>query len=92
MLRDVEALEDWVRREQPAAWVEADVRRWVAGLAEAPWQAPSIPDDRLSDYPVTEYRWAALRGCGVAVFYRRTFADEVVDLIAVTGASRAELP
>lgn len=84
------ALEDWARREDPPHSVWQTVRRWVEGLAVAPWRAPSTPFPELSDPPRYEFRTAQLdEAGGVEVVYKRYYDGEIVDLIWVgrpTGA------
>jgi hypothetical protein len=83
-LRDVTALGEWGRRENPPYSTWHLVTLWVDGLGTAPWQAPSTPFPELSDLPDYEYRTAEVPDTeGVEIFYRREFAGEVVDLIWV---------
>jgi hypothetical protein len=83
-LRDVSALDEWGRREDPPYSTWQLVSLWIAGLATAPWQAPSTPFPELSELPEYEVRVAEVPGSGgVEVFYRREFADEAVDVIWV---------
>ena len=66
----------------PERWQR--VREWVEEAGDAPWIAPSIPFPELSDYPHDEVRSAVIpRTDGVEVFYRHTYADAQVDVIAV---------
>jgi hypothetical protein len=51
-----------------------------------PWAAPSVPVPELSEQPVNEMRAAILAVPGepaLTVYYRRWYADEQVDVIAV---------
>ena len=73
----------------------AFVEDWVAGLASASWQAPSVPFPELSSQPDYEVRSAVVPGSGgVEVFYRTTYVSggsfDVVDLIAVVSPSAGE--
>ena len=83
-LRDVAALDEWGRRENPPYSTWRIVNLWVDDLDSAPWQAPSTPFPELSDLPNYEIRIAEVPDSnGVEVFYRREFAGEIVDLIWV---------
>jgi hypothetical protein len=80
--RDVFALDEWGRREDPPYSTWHLVNSWIEGLDSAPWQAPSTPFPELSDLPDYEVRVAEVPDSGgVEVFYRREFAGEIIDLI-----------
>jgi hypothetical protein len=83
-LRDTAALDEWAERENPSYSTWKSVGQWVQSLIATPWQAPSVPFPELSDPPNFEVRDAELHSDDqVAVFYRRQFKDEIVDLIWV---------
>jgi hypothetical protein len=78
------ALEKWGLRENPPYSTWQLVSRWTEGLAIAPWQAPSVPFEELSDRPNYEVRIAEIPDSGgIEVFYRREFDGEIIDLIWV---------
>lgn len=83
-LGDIAALDEWAERENPRYLTWRAVRGWIAGLADAPWQAPSVPFPELSDPPSFEIRIAEVPGTeGVEVFYKHRFDDGLVDLVWV---------
>jgi len=55
-LRDIAALEEWGRRDNPPYSTWQLVSLWVDGLSSAPWQAPSMPFPELSNLPDYEVR------------------------------------
>jgi hypothetical protein len=79
-LRDISALDEWGRHDDPPYSIWRIVSLWVEGLGSGPWQAPSAPFPELSALPDYEVRVAEVpESNGVEVFYRREFASEVVD-------------
>jgi len=83
-LGDTSALDEWRRREAPSERIWHVVDAWVQRLADASWQAPSIPLQELSFSPESEVRSATVPDSdGVEVYYRYDFATDVVDLIWV---------
>lgn len=83
-LRDIDALDEWARRENPPYATWRNVNEWVQSLADAPWRAPSVPFPELSDPPIYEYRTAVVPGTdGVEIIFQRYFDGEIVDLIWV---------
>ena len=83
-IRNRSALFKWGRRDNPPYLTWELVSKWIEGLEESPWQAPSTPFPELSDPPTYEYRTAEIADTGgVEVFYRREFAGEIIDLVWV---------
>jgi len=83
-LGDLTAFESWVGEHDPHPAVVNVVGRWIAGLGVAPWQAPSIPFNELSEQPLDEVRQAVVPDSGgVLVVYRQMYAEDLVDLIYV---------
>lgn len=87
-LRDIAEYHRWVDRESPSTAAQRVARRFIAELGAAPWRNPSVPVEALSNQPEYEVREAALVVEGepqpVSIWYRHTYATDVVDLIAVT--------
>jgi hypothetical protein len=81
-LRQIGALSVWgfYGNPRPEAW--KSTCWWVAGLCEAPWQAPSVPIPELSSQPNYEVREANL-DCGVWVLYQHSYEEHWTDLLAV---------
>ena len=52
-------------------------------MSVAPWKAPSVPWDEVSDYPVYEFRYALLRAVDVEIIYIHYFDPERVVLFWV---------
>lgn len=94
MLRRLEAFQEWVERDKPKLINEAMTARFVLQVARSPWQAPSEPEELLSDRPRSEARKALLPmadGSVVYLLYRQHFEldgklveEPVVDLIALS--------
>jgi hypothetical protein len=83
-LGDTAAFESWIADSDPHPAVVNVVGRWIARLGAAPWQAPSIPLNELSEQPIDEVRQAVVPDSGgVLVIYRQTYADGAVDLLYV---------
>jgi hypothetical protein len=84
-LRDIGALNERATQYDPPFSIWSIVSSWVAALDATPWLAPSVPFEELSDRPRYEVRYAELPDTnGVAIFYRRYFDGEIVDLMEVT--------
>lgn len=94
MLRQLDPFFEWVERDKPALVVEAMVARFILYADRSPWQAPSVPENDLSDLPRNEVRKATLLIAGayrVYLLYRQHFELDgqvlerpVVDLIALS--------
>jgi hypothetical protein len=94
VLRRLEPFFEWVDRDKPVLIVEAFAARFVLHAGRAPWLAPSVPEELLSDRPRSETRKVILPigdEWAVYVLYRQHFeldgalVDEpVVDLLALS--------
>lgn len=78
-----DALDEWLLADRPSNPVWDAVVEWIGGLADAPWQAPSVPRPDLSEQAFSESRVATVPNAeGTAVWYlasyRRPFVVELV--------------
>ena len=87
-LRNVEGYHAWVTRERPTVEAQRVVRHFLAEIGDEAWRAPSVPIAELSQQPEYEVRAATLMvddELTVQVWYRHIYADDAVDVLAVTG-------
>ncbi len=87
-LRNIEQDHAWVGREGPTADVQRVVRHFLAEIGDEAWRTPSVPIAELSQQPEYEVRSATLIAADastVQVWYRHFYADDAVDVLAVTG-------
>ncbi len=87
-LRDIEEYHAWVGREAPTVEAQRVVRHFLAEIGDELWRAPSVPIAELSQPPEYEVRAATLivaEQSAVQVWYRHFYADDTVDVVAITG-------
>lgn len=87
-LRDIEEYRRWIERESPSAAAQQAVRHFLAEIGDEAWRAPSVPIAELSNQPEYEVRQATLdvgrHEPPVRVWYRHVYANDAVDIIAIT--------
>jgi hypothetical protein len=87
-LASIAEFEGWIKREAPSFEARLVVAEFLIATAERPWEAPSAPIEDLCERPMAEVREATLRlanGTYVQVWYRHTYANGYIDVVAVTG-------
>lgn len=87
-LRDIEQYHRWVARERPSVTAQDTARYFLLDVGIESWRYPSIPLPDLSGQPEYEVRQAELPVTGedrpVVLWYRHFYANDDVDVIAVT--------
>lgn len=79
-LRDTRVLRDWALASFPSDEVWQRVHLWIVSLDQAPWRAPSAPDESRSDRPNYEVRAARLNDAGVAIEYLHIYNGDIIDI------------
>ena len=86
-LRDIDEYGGWVEREHPSATAQQMARHFLAEIGDEAWRAASVPIAELSNQPEYEVRAVSLDVPGesaVRVWYRHIYANDAVDVIAIT--------
>lgn len=87
-LRDIRQYHHWVERERPSRAAQDVARYFLLDVGHESWRYPSTPIDALSAQPEYEVREASLAVADeprpIHLWYRHFYADDAVDVIAVT--------